>query len=192
MGNVVAGEALRLAGVNQVVKTYVAMQGAISAHAYDPTTPNRKTLTLPDDYANYWTSGEPSYFNGSSGAGTYVNFFNPKDFALNANNWQFNQDSKPDVGYNYTSPNWYFVLAELSFPADRYRIFAHADPSWSYALGAQVGVGGVFSTSRQVELDLSPYNFDIEHKYHSGQFRSDSSQRWLFWNQVLTQMNLKK
>ncbi len=38
LGNVVAGEALRLAGSNQVVNTYVAMQGAVTAHAYDPTT----------------------------------------------------------------------------------------------------------------------------------------------------------
>ncbi|HLX68017.1 MAG TPA: alpha/beta hydrolase, partial [Verrucomicrobiae bacterium] len=38
MGNVVAGEALKLAGSNQVVNTYIAMQGAVAAHAYDPTT----------------------------------------------------------------------------------------------------------------------------------------------------------
>ena len=35
MGNVVAGEALRLAGNNQVVNTYVASQAAVSAHTYD-------------------------------------------------------------------------------------------------------------------------------------------------------------
>jgi esterase/lipase superfamily enzyme len=32
MGNVVAGEALRLSGTSQIVKTYVASQAAISAH----------------------------------------------------------------------------------------------------------------------------------------------------------------
>ena len=35
MGNVVAGEALKLAGSSQVVNTYIAMQGAIAAHCYD-------------------------------------------------------------------------------------------------------------------------------------------------------------
>ena len=38
LGNVVASEALRLAGNNQVVNTYVAMQGAVAAHAYDPNS----------------------------------------------------------------------------------------------------------------------------------------------------------
>ena len=37
MGNVVAGEALRLAGTTHVVNTYVTSQAAISAHTYDLT-----------------------------------------------------------------------------------------------------------------------------------------------------------
>ena len=36
MGNVVAGEALRLSGTNQVVNTYIAMQAAVASYAYDP------------------------------------------------------------------------------------------------------------------------------------------------------------
>ena len=40
MGNVVAGEALRLAGANQVVNTYVASQAAVSAHTYDTNIAN--------------------------------------------------------------------------------------------------------------------------------------------------------
>ena len=40
MGNVVTGEALRLAGTNQIVNTYVASQAAIPAHVYDSTVTN--------------------------------------------------------------------------------------------------------------------------------------------------------
>jgi hypothetical protein len=53
MGNVVAGEALRLAENNQVVNTYIAMQGAVSAHCYDGSTTNRASYSPPDCYAHY-------------------------------------------------------------------------------------------------------------------------------------------
>ncbi len=193
LGNIVVGEALRLAGTNQVVNTYVAMQAAISAHAYDPSTVNRTTSVLPDDYAHYWTSNAPCYFNGIASAGTFVNFFNTNDYALNVNNWQLDQDLKPHLGYGYSNSGnfWYSGLTELSYTADRYTIFAFCDPSWSYALGAQQNVGGAFTIARQVELDAAPYNFGREHLYHSGEFRSDNTQRWQFWNQVLVQMKLK-
>src|SRR5208283_5950966 len=54
-GNIVASEALRLAGNNQMVNTYIAMQGAISAHCYDASTASRWTVGPPDRYASYWT-----------------------------------------------------------------------------------------------------------------------------------------
>jgi hypothetical protein len=63
------------------------------------------------------------------------------------------------------------------------------------ALGAQTNVGGAFLTGtnyNQVELDLPPYNFGGLHLYHSGEFRSDYPDRWLFWNQALIQMGLKE
>jgi hypothetical protein len=41
MGDVVA-EALRLAGTTQLVDTYVAMQGTLPSHAYDPSAPTRQ------------------------------------------------------------------------------------------------------------------------------------------------------
>jgi len=194
MGNVVAGEALRLAGSSRVVNTYIAMQGAVSAHAYDPSTVNRTTSSLPDQYAHYWTNGAPSYFNGVAGAGIYVNFFNTNDYALNAAHWGLDQDAKPHLGYGYQPSGnfWYYGVTGLSYiTADRYTIFAYCDPSLSYALGAQAGVGGKFS-GNQVELDVPPYGFGNAHKFHSGEFRSDNAQRWQFWDEVLFQMGLKK
>lgn len=198
MGNVVVGEALRQTGSNQVVNTYIAMQGAVPAHAYDPTTPNYATYPEPDCYADYWTNGAPSYFSGSAGAGTYVNFLNTNDYALNI--WLTDQYYKPDAlrGYGFDeNTNFYYGYIEpftiLTFPTNTYQIFSFADPAWSYALGAQLDVGGSFKkvTDDQIELDAAPYNFSTEHIYHSFEFRSDSPSLWPFWSQVLVQMNLK-
>ena len=214
LGNVVAGEALRLAGTNQVVNTYIAMQAALSAHAYDTNTPIRNSSdTTPDNYAYYWTNGAPCYFNSSQGAGTYVNFFNTNDYALESGTtaWPLDQDTKPDnsilgyPGYHYSvsslHPNGYYVqygsssnaFYNLNFPTNTYPIFAYCDQARSYALGAQANVGGVFKTLTYHEVDLAadPISFSSAHKYHSGQFRSDDAQRWYFWDQVLFQMGLK-
>jgi hypothetical protein len=208
MGNVAAGEALRLAGGSQVVNTYVALQGAVSAHAYDPTTPTRDlSASTPDDYAYYWTNGAPCYFNGSSGAGTYVNFFNTNDWALTFL-WPEDQNLKPDNGLNYPGyfysvsslhPNGFYVqygsgtnaFRNLNFPGDTYPIFSFCDEARSQALGAQAGVGGVFSTAKQIDLKSDPYDFAGNHVDHSGEFRSDNARRGPFWNAVLTQMKLK-
>jgi hypothetical protein len=217
LGNVVAGEALRLAGNSQVVNTYIAMQGAVSAHAYDTNTAARIfSPSTPDDYAHYWTNGAPCYFNSSAGAGTYVNFFNTNDYALHSGtySWEYDQNHKPDHGvagfsipypgyyYSVTSqhPNGFFALLgpgtnayqNFNFPGDTYTIFSYCDQAQSYALGAQANVGGAFKTLtyHQVDLTLSPYNFDKAHKFHSGEFRSDNSQRWQFWQTVLVQMGL--
>jgi hypothetical protein len=200
-GNIVAGEALRQAGTNQVVNTYVAMQAAVPSHAYDPTTPTRALVTLginldsgtPDRYAQYYTNGAPCYFNSSAGAGTYVNFFNTNDWALDTL-WQPDENIKPDLGYGYDGTNFtsgFFSTTDLFFPANTYEIFSFCDEARSYALGAQTGVGGTFTTSKQIELDIAPYNFLTQHKYHSGEFRSDNAQRWQFWDTTLVQMRLK-
>ncbi|MFZ1073505.1 MAG: alpha/beta hydrolase, partial [Verrucomicrobiia bacterium] len=202
-GNVVAGEALRLAGNNQVVNTYIAMQGAVPAHSYDPTAPvrllNSTGVNLdsgtPNCYAQYYTTGAPCYFNSSAGARTYVDFFNTNDWALTTL-WRPDQDLKPDLGYGYDGTHFYSgyvspFLTYLLFPVDTYTIFSYCDEARCQAIGAQANVGGVFSTSRQIDLRQSPYNFGDLHIYHSGEFRSDYPQRWQFWNQAMVQMNLK-
>jgi pimeloyl-ACP methyl ester carboxylesterase len=213
MGNVVAGEALRLAG-SQLVNTYVAMQGAVPAHCYDASTVNRSSSGPPDCYAAYWTNGAPCYFNGTAGAGTYVNFYNTNDFALRY--WNMDQDPfKPDnsglpfPGYYYDTPSgthpsgFYKIIGstdyDLYFPSSTYEIFAYADRAWSYALGAQPGVAGSFTTAKQVNLP-SVWPIDTHpqinnksysaHVWHSAQFRSDNMSRAAFWNTVLNRMNL--
>jgi hypothetical protein len=200
MGNVVAGEALKQAS-GQVVNTYVAMQGAVPSHCYDPnatirTIPYPLDSGTPNRYANYYTNGAPCYFNGTAGAGSYINFYNQQDWALSY--WQDDQNLKPQTGYGYNDTDQFYrgilTTTPLYFPANTYEIFAYADEARCFALGAQANVGGVFKvgeTYRQIELDIAPYNFGLEHKDHSGEFNSDNMSRSIFWNTALQQMNLK-
>jgi hypothetical protein len=203
--NVVAGEALRLAGTNKVAKTYIALQAAIAAHSYDATTPGRLLnstginldSSTPDRYANYYTAGAPAYFSASAGAGTYVNFFNTNDWAL-TQLWRPNQDLKPDTGYHFNGTNFssgfFPPYTLLLFPVDTYEIFSYCDEARCEALGAQGSVGGPFrvgSTFNEVDLSLPPFNFGATHKDHSGEFRSNNARRWQFWEEVLIQMHLK-
>ncbi len=205
LGNVVAGEALLLA-TNQVVNTYVAMQGAVSAHAYDPTTTAYTIPVLddggePDCYAHYWTNGAPCYFNTTAGAGTYVNFFNTNDWALRVA-WLGFQDSKPTLypSYLYIPPGSYFKnlgLTELYFPDNRYEIFNAIIQARSYAIGMQANVGGAFMAGTNYNQVPLPSVWPPDdggytaHVWHSAEFRSDNAQRWQFWNQVLVKMKLK-
>lgn len=129
MGNVVAGEALRLAGNNQVVNTYVASQGAISSHAYDGTVTTPYLLPFQYHYpsgalsllpglANYGPNTPDIYINwlapNSAAAGKRVNFYNQNDFALAMPRWGFDQITKPDFippdthySYSLGAPNAY-------------------------------------------------------------------------------------
>ncbi len=189
MGNVVASEALKQAGANQVVNTYVAMQAAIPADCYDAST-SVVGDAIPDFYANFWTSGDPCYFNATAGAGSYINFYNESDWALGY--WQDDQGLKPDsgYGYNFSTQQFYKGLGiNLYFPNNTYEIFSHADPASSLALGAQADVGGVFS-GNQLDLNALPYIYGNLHKGHSAEFNSDNMQRATFWKALLTQMGL--
>ena len=196
MGNVVAGEALKLAGSSQVVNAYVAMQGALPAHCYDQIADFR-TIPLPfesgtpDRYANYPTNGGPCYFNNIAGAGSLINFFNPDDWALEADHWQLDQDLKPNLGFSWNGTSFLVGSTVLDLPQDTYQIFANCDEARCYALGAQANVGGVFD-GNQINLSSAPYNFGSDHKDHSGEFNSDNMNRASFWNEVLVKFKLKQ
>lgn len=206
MGNVVAGEALRLAGATPVVNTYAAMQGAIPAWCYDPTTTNRDLGSYesytPDRYGHYWTSNSPCYFNGIAGAAHFVNFQNEFDYALSW--WQSDQNMKPDLGYGWSGfpgqdvnsfYRGYVLTTPLGFPTNTYEIFAYCDEAHCFALGAQPNVGGAFkvgSAFQQIDLAGSPYVFGSAHKGHSAQFRSDNMLRWYFWEHLMLAYNLMR
>ncbi|HEV2455650.1 MAG TPA: alpha/beta hydrolase [Verrucomicrobiae bacterium] len=197
MGNVVAGEALKLAGSNQVVDTYIAMQGAIASHCYDPTADFRGIRSLLDDgtpnrYGNYPTNGGPCYFDGMAGARNFINFYNPDDWALNGIHWQLDQDLKPDGGFGWDGLHFYmgYLEIQIDLPAYTYKIFAYCDETRCYALGAQANVGGAFK-KQQVDLHAL-FGFGDQHKDHSGEFNSNNMNRWQFWQQFLLSTKLTR
>jgi hypothetical protein len=221
MGNIVVSEALRRSQSGQIVHTYIASQAAISAHCYDATTtlmPFRLNLgpTTPDVYAYYWQNGatskphqwqgegRPSYMHSDyllGKAGHYFNYYNDKDAALNWPLWQFDQQSKPDAYYGYRtsgfapSTGFYrdpgFGATWLTFPVDRYEVFAWAAESQSYALGAQF-VNGVVAASHGTNVDLKgpPFNYGKTVKFHSAQFMDTNAQRRDYWERVLQNCGL--
>ena len=204
MGNVVAGEALKLAGSSQVVNTYVAMQAAIASHAYDPATYVRTNdlnylgigynSRAPNYYASYYTNGAPSYFNGTAGAANYINFYNQRDYALAC--WEVDEDFKPDdhagFSYNSSANKFYLIGTELYFPHNTYVVFPYCATAFCYGLGEQANVGGAFLSlgePNQLNLD-STFHFGNSHAGHSAEFNSDNMSRAAFWNTLLNQMGL--
>ncbi|MGH7990790.1 MAG: alpha/beta hydrolase, partial [Limisphaerales bacterium] len=123
MGNVVAGEALRLAaqsGSGQIVNTYVASQAAISAHNYDATVTTPYLLPFTYKYPsgflsllgtnNYGPYAPDIYVNRLTNnvvaVGKRISFYNVNDFALAMPRWGFDSILKPDHpigGYYYYS-----------------------------------------------------------------------------------------
>jgi hypothetical protein len=223
MGNVVAGEALRRAQNGRVVHTYVASQAAIPAHSYDAAAPSMTYgsglgPTTPNVYGYYWQSGmtsqphawqeegRPSYLHSdymSGKAGRYFNYYNDVDWALNWPRWQLDQQTKPDADYGYeyagfgSSRGFWrdrgLGATWLTFPNDRYELFAWAAEPRSYALGGQ-WVAGVVTGSTGTNRDLKqpPFNFGGQHKYHSGQFRGMNMERHIWWEQLLIDCGLKE
>jgi hypothetical protein len=105
MGNVVTGEALRLA-TNRIVNTCVASQAAVPAHTYDGTIAQYEFQYLvfsygprtPNIYSNWFTPN-------ALAAGRHLNYYNTNDYALQRPRWEWNQLLKPDqatlFGWNY-------------------------------------------------------------------------------------------
>jgi len=201
MGNVVVGEALRTNVT--LVHTYVAMQSAIAAHAYDASVTNRDMglygPSTPNRFAAYPTNGMPCYFSSSTGASRFINFFNKDDWALGW--WEVDQNLKPneDAGYHYRPGQngaeeyirGHIFETSLYLPQDIFEIFPFIIEARSLALGAQANVGGVFRPNDEVDLRTGPLLFGDAHKGHSGQFRSTNMKRHVFWERTLQRMQLE-
>lgn len=100
-----AGEALRLAGANQVVNTYVASQAAVTAHTYDDAVPDYSfDMIFGPDTPNIYGD----WFAGNSGGGArqVISFYNVNDYALRFLGWQVDQLSKPDILVTEGSSTW--------------------------------------------------------------------------------------
>jgi Alpha/beta hydrolase of unknown function (DUF900)/Bacterial TSP3 repeat len=210
MGNVVTGEALRLAGTNTIVNTYVASQAAISARAYDNTVPADATnsyvlsghaVYTPDTEGHYYTNSAPPYFNGIGGAEKFVDFYNNVDWALDK--WVGDQGDKPEPNYYYTSPTladpsgYYATVGffaqqrNLAFGADTYEIFSQVAKSYSFALGSETNIASPFPPSLAVNLQVAPFNFPDTHPGHSEQFRFDNMTTAAYWRQLLSSFSIQ-
>jgi hypothetical protein len=202
-GAIAAGEALSMAGTNQVVNTYIAMQGAVTSDAYDRSAPLRLTNNpsgAPDCYVSYYGIGLP-YFYYARGAGAYINYFNTSDYVL-TNLWCQYEDSKPDTGLRYSWNGQYFQYrpsrftifpTTLTFPTNTYQIFSYCGVAWRNAIGAQPKLGAQFLVSSQVDLStpVNGYYFGGDLKDHNDQFLDDCATRWPFWYGALKSMQLK-
>ena len=222
MGNVVSSEALRQMAPSSHVNTYISAQAAISSHVWDKTTPQMTfnapfELNTPNVYGYYWQNsaalpphnweneGRPSYMDPQympSGT-TYINHYNPLDWALSHDNWQLNQVLKPDVDYHYGWPALDFIdislrfwktqsippFRNLTFPNDRFEVFSYAAQSHGYATGQQGATAGKFNVAFSVNL-RGEYGFESAHKGHSAQFRSTIQKRWTYWRRALRDMGI--
>jgi fibronectin type III domain protein/alpha/beta hydrolase family protein DUF900 len=164
MGNIVAGEALRLAGTNKVANTYVASQAAVSAHTYDTNVANYSFsyppysyhADTPNIYGNWFES------DNGGGSGKLISFYNTNDYALSRPYWQLDELLKPDqnvlegtlfwnYGYNGSTndpPPWnnfFKQTSDLSITVDfdivnvltnRYEVMGYDAQSYTTALGA--------------------------------------------------------
>lgn len=123
MGNVAAGEALRLAaqgGAGSVVDRYVATQAAVSGHCYDPTLTNSDALS----YSTGQGPDTPNIYNSwlASAGGIKANFYNINDFALNSSHWQLDQKLKPDIrGVSGNYQVYYYSSSDLNAVQDLFR-----------------------------------------------------------------------
>jgi hypothetical protein len=214
MGNVVAGEALRLAGSGQAVNTYVASQGAVTAHTYDASVPDYSFsydgIPLGPDMPNIygdWFAG-----NYGGGAGMVVNFYNTNDYALSRSVWQLDQLLKPDRSVLEGSDRWtYGYSGSISDPPpwnnfyktdtnsttydfnivtsldNRHEVMAYDAQPYTTAFGA---TPGVLNVTRNVDLmgvwpsDPSGKNY-TQHFWHSAEFEGDYPQQQGYWIELL-------
>jgi hypothetical protein len=205
MGNIVVGEALRLAtdsGLNGLFHTYVALEGATPAHCYDSNAPVRllnsigginydsgtfnlyryfwEQPTLPASYSTW-----RPYLYDVNAAGRMVNYFNSVDAALNG--WRYNQDLKPDLNWFYAPIGFhrYVPWSLLDHHKDRYEIFSRVDEARCYAMGSQANLGGPFQLN---QVNLSTFGFTDSDMDHSAAFNSTIKNRTAFWHQILVSM----
>ena len=205
MGNVVAGEALRL-GPDGLVHSYLAAQAAISAHMYDAQVANYWSgWKTPNIYAHYFSGTDatrPYLTDNLNKTGKTIRFYNPKDYALEK--WRYNNKQKPESNYHYignkpsydsrAGDRFYYdnITARndertLAFELDRYEIFAMCAQSYSWPLGS------VFMSMNGFRnINMNTYFGYNDKKYaHSREFRSNIADEQHFWLSVVFHLELK-
>ena len=202
-GNVVAGEALRLA-TGQVVHTYVASQAAVSADLYQSGIPEYfADYTTPDVLSAYPATTNCYLAGVANKAANLFSYYNEEDYALHsapAGSWEQNNRLKPDMNYHYEGPaTAYDTTAQptpsrfyydslipldertLTFTNDTHEIFSYAAESRGVALGVQSSL----TEFTLFDLAASPLSYTGAHYSRSRQFRSNVLEEGAYWDKVL-------
>jgi hypothetical protein len=213
MGNVVAGEAIRMSQ-NNWVESYVAMQAAIPAHCYDNTRPSYARKRMPNIYGHYLSgrSSDQPYLIDNFDKTMTIAYINRWDYALGkweVNNRSFKPSSDLNGMYDYYDydrnldtyyPNDSFPSEGdvfsyrydagpphrlLVFDRDKYEIFSRCLVSRSRALGSYPVINGF-----RIIQNLSVWGYDKKPYDHSRQFRSNIAREWPFWMAVVKDSSL--
>jgi hypothetical protein len=218
MGNVVTGEALRLAGQNGVqllVNTYVATQAAVPGACNDPLLDGEDPLPTtwgsiktPNIYDGWLASGQ-------SAVGARADFCNVNDFALTLL-WEPDQETKPDSGYSYAGTDFSQIqdlfetglanglhLGNSANVQDRYQIMAYAAQPRSLALGAVLDVSSnAFGPTQSLppsgtqagvwptDTFNEPNGLYSSHVWHSAEFLFANSDQQNYWNTLMKRFGL--
>jgi len=203
-GNVVAGEALRLAS-GQVVHTYIATQAAVPADCYQSGVSEYfNNYSTPNVFLSFPPTANTYLTGVSSKAGQLFSYYNTVDYALHSvwvGSWEWNNSARPDLSYWYAGPRdtydtsaqptpsrfYYDVVPyvppaprDMVFANDTFEIFSYAAEARGSALGVQSAMDD-FST---FNLRGAPLNYDQAHYSHSRQFRSNIVDEWEYWSTV--------
>jgi hypothetical protein len=199
-GNIVASEAILQGGP---FDNYIASQGAVPAHCYDPNAPTLQMLlnaetNKPTPYST-GLGGYHDYFAAING--NVVNFFNPDDFALVTGtcgiwntNWEENHAGKPDSQvtyfYAFDGTNCFRVYSSFTNTVvDSFEKKAMIARSRTKAVGAKSGLGGVIGISR--DLSAAPFDFGRLRSEHSAQFTRNIQSIRPYYQQVLREFNIE-
>jgi len=183
---------------------------------YVISLPSPKKCTTPNVYAYYYDKGRTDilyrkqqypkkgnpYMAGIGGAAKWHNYLNPNDWALGL--WVIDQAQKPNgeipflERYDYVQiwldNTWVFkkitagLLSgynNLFLPENRYEIFCYCAQAHSNPTGRQNNVGGPFVAQK----NFSAYG--DKHPGHSAQFLESISDRWHYWNYILTDFGIR-
>jgi hypothetical protein len=210
MGNVVAGEALRLQQSDiPHIHTYLACQAALSAQYYgdekdkNPCEYQSLDITFPgtpDVMGKYRVQWEnnietiDAYFENHNSVANMRNWYNGVDWALD--HWEKNNVFKPDnwgIGYgfgymgtvfgNYTEnlDRFYRSNDTLKLTKEKERYMI-----FSHAAESRSRALGQISKFGFENWDLKAnMGYDKYHYSHSRQFRSNVVDEWLFWVNVV-------
>jgi hypothetical protein len=195
MGNMVASEALLLAGTGYV-SHYTLLQAAVTAHCYDPRDALNDTYfdgppAAPDLYRQRFEGIDQSLGRKA------VNFYNPNDYALGW--WAFFQRNfKPDTKYSYDpetdQARYYWLIPGIPpyrVVTNEYELLAFVARPHAAATGMQGNTQGAVTVMDEDASRLdTTYNFGDARPDHSGEFTRDIFRLRAFYRAFLKSFDI--